>query len=362
MDFRDDQRTDGLAMKRFTAYLASVLLVAGTISGISTPVYAQITATVVSACGTPPSTYHAGQPKPVTQDTTGKLCDSGGSSGGGVAGLTAEATATAVAAGTNKPQSEDTANGAARVELCDAGTTNCILVSAPSKITGNDGSTLQSPSNPISVLPNSQLDTVMLGGINVKEINGVAPSMGNGVSGTGVQRVTLASDSTGQTAITQTTPGTTNAVAVKDVNNVAPDFTLTSPTGQIGPYPGKNTAGVFSSATPETCSSGNVANATVACTLATASAKTTYISGFAMTADGATVGLAVSCTLTGTITGTMTFTFAYPAGALVAGVPLIVQFSPAVPASTTNTTIVASCPASGTGGTNASMNAWGYLL
>lgn len=70
----------------------------------------------------------------------------------------------------------------------------------------------------------TQTDTVMVGGVNVKEINGVAPLMGNGTSGTGAQRVTIASDSTGQIAlaagsalvgkvgIDQTTPGTTNAV------------------------------------------------------------------------------------------------------------------------------------------------------
>jgi hypothetical protein len=40
---------------------------------------------------------------------------------------------------------------------------------------------------------------------NVAQINGVAPSMGNGVSGTGVQRVTLASDSTGQVALAAST-------------------------------------------------------------------------------------------------------------------------------------------------------------
>jgi hypothetical protein len=37
--------------------------------------------------------------------------------------------------------------------------------------------------------------------INTSQINGVAPTMGNGASGTGVQRVTLASDSTGQVAL-----------------------------------------------------------------------------------------------------------------------------------------------------------------
>lgn len=36
--------------------------------------------------------------------------------------------------------------------------------------------------------------------VNVAQINGVTTTMGNGVSGTGVQRVTLASDSTGQVA------------------------------------------------------------------------------------------------------------------------------------------------------------------
>lgn len=40
--------------------------------------------------------------------------------------------------------------------------------------------------------------------INVAQINGVAPSMGNGLSGTGTQRVTLAADSTGQVAINGT--------------------------------------------------------------------------------------------------------------------------------------------------------------
>ena len=37
--------------------------------------------------------------------------------------------------------------------------------------------------------------------VNVAQINGVAATMGNGVSGTGVQRVTLASDSTGQVVL-----------------------------------------------------------------------------------------------------------------------------------------------------------------
>lgn len=40
--------------------------------------------------------------------------------------------------------------------------------------------------------------TNQIGGVNVSQINGVTPLMGNGASGTGAMRVTVASDSTGQ--------------------------------------------------------------------------------------------------------------------------------------------------------------------
>ena len=43
--------------------------------------------------------------------------------------------------------------------------------------------------------------------VNVSQMNGVATSMGNGVSGTGVQRVTIASDSTGQVKLAAGTNG-----------------------------------------------------------------------------------------------------------------------------------------------------------
>lgn len=50
------------------------------------------------------------------------------------------------------------------------------------------------------------LDNIVSGtGINISQINAVAPSMGNGASGTGVLRVTLANDSTGIVALTTST-------------------------------------------------------------------------------------------------------------------------------------------------------------
>lgn len=60
-------------MKR-TAVLAALLLILG-----ASEIHAQTVpalATVVSACGTPPTTYSAGQQKPITQSTGGLQCNS----------------------------------------------------------------------------------------------------------------------------------------------------------------------------------------------------------------------------------------------------------------------------------------------
>lgn len=115
-------------------------------------------------------------------------------------------------------------------------------------------------------------------------------------------------------------------------------------------------------AVAQTAASGNVSNASAAATLATAVGKTTYITGFTVTAAGATAGSVVSVTVTGVITGTLTYTFAVPTGATLAAQPLTVNFSKPIPASATNTTIVVTCPALGAGNTNASVVAQGYQL
>jgi hypothetical protein len=62
--------------------------------------------------------------------------------------------------------------------------------------------------------------------MNTAQINGVAPSMGNGASGTGVQRVTIASDSTGVIGATQSgtwtvQPGNTANTTAWLVTNAA---------------------------------------------------------------------------------------------------------------------------------------------
>lgn len=120
------------------------------------------------------------------------------------------------------------------------------------------------------------------------------------------------------------------------------------------PYP--------SGATPVNGFSGNVANANAVATLANAASKTTYITGFEITASGATTGLPVTVTVVGTITGTLSYTFVAPAGVLVAAEPLVVEFPYPIPASTTNTAIVVTCPALGAGNTNATAVAHGFQL
>jgi hypothetical protein len=57
--------------------------------------------------------------------------------------------------------------------------------------------------------------------VNVAQINGVTPLMGNGASGTGAQRVTIANDSTGVIAIT----GTATVAGAKTNDNAAPGAT-----------------------------------------------------------------------------------------------------------------------------------------
>ncbi len=108
-----------------------------------------------------------------------------------------------------------------------------------------------------------------------------------------------------------------------------------------------------------TATGGNASNAA---TLPGVAGKTTYITGFQVTASGATAGLDATVTVAGVISGTMNYTFTFPAGVLVAATPLIVNFARPVPASAVNTAIVVTLPAGGAGNTNASVSAQGLQL
>src|SRR5947207_13311659 len=90
---------------------------------------------------------------------------------------------------------------------------------------------------------------------------------------------------------------------------ISNDSTHPVPITTIGALPSGSTA--------KTGASGNVANSSAAASLAAVSGKTNYLTGFQVTASGATAGLPVNVTVTGVITGTMTYTFVFPAGVLV---------------------------------------------
>lgn len=116
-------------------------------------------------------------------------------------------------------------------------------------------------------------------------------------------------------------------------------------------------------ATPLLGYSGNRANATATATLTGAASKTTYITGFEVTAAGATAAAVVNVTVTGLYgSSTLTYVFTFPAGAAVAATPLIVQFPRAIPSNSTNTNIVVTVPAGGAGNAYTAVTAHGYLL
>lgn len=107
-------------------------------------------------------------------------------------------------------------------------------------------------------------------------------------------------------------------------------------------------------------SSGNVANASAVASLGAVSAKTNYITGFIITASGATSGLVVDATLAGLAGGTLTFSFAFPAGVLVQATPLVVDFPVPMPASAVNTAITLTLGAGGAGNAHAAVSIMGF--
>lgn len=114
-------------------------------------------------------------------------------------------------------------------------------------------------------------------------------------------------------------------------------------------------------ATPVTGGSGNVANASAVATLAAGGAGvTTWISGFTVTAAGATAAANVQVTVAGLLGGSRVYVFTFPAGAAVAAQPLNVQFPAPLPASAVNTAITVTVPAAGAGNTHTAVVATGF--
>jgi|EndMetStandDraft_5_1072996.scaffolds.fasta_scaffold188977_2 hypothetical protein len=111
---------------------------------------------------------------------------------------------------------------------------------------------------------------------------------------------------------------------------------------------------------PVNVSSGNVANAQAVATIPAVAGKRNYITGFEVSGSGATAGLPVTVTVTG-LDNTLSYTYSAAAGVLVANQPLVVSFPQPLPASAVNTAIVVTCPALGSGNTNNTVTAHGFV-
>jgi hypothetical protein len=112
---------------------------------------------------------------------------------------------------------------------------------------------------------------------------------------------------------------------------------------------------------PLIATSGNKTNATASCSISAATGHLAYVSGIEFTFTGSTAATTVVATLSGLAGGvSLSYVINSPAGATVAGTPLIVEFNP--PLQSSNTTITFSVPALGTGNLNAVANIHGYTI
>jgi hypothetical protein len=138
----------------------------------------------------------------IASDSTGQVTLATGSNTIGSAKITDGTTVAGVIAGTT----------ALKTDMSSvAGTATSTAASGVQKvgIVGATGTALDSTAGVLDV--------------NTKNMNGVAVTMGNGVAGTGVQRVTIASDSTGTSIATQATASNLNAQVVGSVASGATD-------------------------------------------------------------------------------------------------------------------------------------------
>lgn len=131
--------------------------------------------------------------------------------------------------------------------------------------------------------------------------------------------------------------------------------TVGVPSAQVVTVQPPATNGAYpTAATPITASATGTTAAVVA-TLVGTSGKTTYVCGITLTATG--TAAAGNATVAGLVSGTMNFTQGIPATPAVG--TLSQSFTPCIPASAANTSIVVTSFAAGTGGV-AAASAWGY--
>lgn len=111
-------------------------------------------------------------------------------------------------------------------------------------------------------------------------------------------------------------------------------------------------------ATVTSASATGSAAASVAATLTGAAGKTTYITGFSVTATNPAAAVNGIVTVAGVLGGTLSYQFVEPS---TTGAQLIVNFTTPLPSSALNTNIVVTLPAITSGGAGA-VTAHGFLV
>lgn len=147
----------------------------------------------------------------------------------------------------------------------------------------------------------------------------------------------------------QASPGTALAVMVSGLNPDGTNFQLA-------------TFDFPSAATPLNATSGNVANGAAVATIGPAAGQFTWVTGFEITAAGATAASVVTASLTGLAGANSFYTYAVPAGVTTQGPILVVEFAKPVRSSAVNTAITLTLPALGAGNTNAVVNLHGFTM
>lgn len=130
--------------------------------------------------------------------------------------------------------------------------------------------------------------------------------------------------------------------------------TMASDQGSLGSFSSQYPSG----AVPITATATGTTAATVA-TLSGSAGKTTYITGFTITSN-ATALATGTAVVSGTVSGSLSYLQTILASTNGTS-DLTKSFNPAIPASATNTAIVVTSAAAGTGG-NTIVNAQGYQL
>ena len=192
-----------------------------------------ILGTVVTSCGTPPSTYSAGQSRPATLDTTGVICTSASSGGGG------NVTITSPLDGAGSVSVDPTDSGGTTMtrtsdHSLNVNVTNNGVVAGTTTTGATYAATACATTTSAPTYTTAQLNpcsSTTAGGqrSDISSVNGTTVLTGTGAQGAGSQRVTVATDSAtvagsaslpagsnliGKAGIDQTTPGTTNNVTV----------------------------------------------------------------------------------------------------------------------------------------------------